>query len=319
MINAIEFDFSTKKEFEITIENIKAECDEGHYYWIYLDMDGISNFVNTLHRLCPNTPIDNEFLKGETRELLNFFHDSLHFKLFETYILNGELVSNPIHVILGKCFIATVYARDSMVVERMLDTYHDDFVNFSQSPGFLLFEIVDYITSTYQLAYRDLEEDIDKLQLNLFEKIDDEIFRKVAKTTQQLLDFRSALVSAREVIAILATRRSPFIRETTQPFLESKSSLLNRLSDDLSTQRAVISDTLNLYMGYVSHKTNSLINRLTIISLIFLPITFLVGVYGMNFDFMPELKWKYSYYVFWSVVFLIVTSSLLFFKLRKWI
>lgn len=319
MINAIELDFRGKKEYEISAENVKAECGDGNYYWIYLDSEGISTFLDILGRLCPNTPIDTEFLEADTRELLNFFHDSLHFKVFETYILDGKLLSHPLQVVMGKCFIATIFERESMVVERMLETYHDDFVNFSQSPGFLLFEIVDYITNTYQLAYRELEEEIEKLQLNLFEKIDDEIFHKVAKSTQRLLDFRSALVSAREVIAILASRRSPFISETTQPFLESKSSLLNRLTDDLSTQRAVISDTLNLYMGYVSHKTNSLINRLTIISMIFLPITFLVGVYGMNFDFMPELRWRYSYFLFWSVVFVIVTGSLLFFKLRKWI
>jgi magnesium transporter len=267
----------------------------------------------------PNTPIDNEFLKGDRRELLNFFHDSLHFRLFETCILDGNFVSNPIQVILGKCFIATIYEADSIVVERMIDTYHDDFVNFSQSPGFLLFEIVDYITNIYQLTYRELEKEIDKLQLNLFEKIEDEIFLKVAKSTQQLLDFRSALVSAREIISVLSTRKSPFIRETTQPFLESKSSLLNRLSDDLSTQRAVISDTLNLYLGYVSHKTNNLINRLTIISLIFLPITFIAGVYGMNFNYMPELDWKYSYFALWTIVILIVSSLLLLFKLKKWI
>jgi magnesium transporter len=319
MINAIEFDFGAKKEYEIKVENVKAECGEGHYYWIYLDAEGVGAFMDILELLCPNTPIDNEFLEGDTRELLNFFHDSLHFKVFEMYILDGRLASNPLQVIMGKSFIATIYERGSMVVESMLETYHDDFVDFSQSPGFLLFEIVDYITNTYQLAYRELEQEIEKLQLNLFEKIDDEIFQKVAMSTQRLLDFRSVLVSAREVIAILATRKSPFIRESTQPFLESKSSLLNRLTDDLSTQRAVISDTLNLYMGYVGHKTNSLINRLTIISMIFLPITFLVGVYGMNFDFMPELRWKYSYYLFWSVVFMIVTGSLLFFKRKKWI
>lgn len=319
MISAIEFDFSTKKESAVSMEKIKADCEEDHYYWINLDLEEIGKFMDILPRLCPNTLIDERFFKGDTRELINFFHDSLHFRLQETRIMNGELVSRPIHVILGKCFVATICGVDSMVVRGMLDTYRDDFINFSQSPGFLLFEIVDYITKTYQLTYRELEEEIDRLQLNLFEKIDDEIFRKVAESTQRLLNFRSALVSAREVIAILATRRSPFIRATTQPFLESKSSLLNRLSDDLSTQRAVISDTLSLYLGYVSHKTNSLINRLTLISLIFLPITFLVGVYGMNFEFIPELRWKYSYFVFWTVVFLIVTGSLFFFKRRRWI
>ena len=319
MLRVVEFDFSNRKDNAIPFENISTDCPEGYYYWINVDGQGVDDFITILQKFCPDTEINSEFLMGDLRELLNIFHNSLHFTLFETFFIDDDFVTVPVHVILGKCFLATVYERNSRVVNKMLETYHDDFINFSQSPGFLLFEITDYISNMYQHTYREFDEKIDKLQLKLFEKVDDGIFIRVANSTQQLLDFRTALVSAREIITVLSTRKSPFISETTQPFLERKGNLLARLSDDLSNLRAIISDTLNLYMGYVSYKTNNLINRLTIVSLIFLPITFLVGVYGMNFAHMPELNWEYSYLVFWLLVIFILTGLLLFFKYKKWI
>jgi len=319
MINVVEFDFTTKKDRVISFEDLKLDCRVGEYYWINLGKDRIEEFLQVFEKLCPGTPIDKDFLSNTSIEVLNLFQNSIHFTIFEPYFIESKLVSKPIQVILGKSFLATIVDGNSKVINNLHITYHNDFVEFSQSPGFLLFEIVDYASSMYQNTFRVFAEEIDRLQIKLFESVNDEIFMRVANLTQQLLDFRSMLVSAREIISVLATRKSPFISETTQPFLERKSTLLARLSDDLSTERAVISDIFNLYMGFVSYKTNNLINRLTIISLIFLPITFLVGIYGTNFSYIPELQWKYSYFVFWILMIVIVALLLWFFKRRKWI
>ncbi len=319
MINVVEFDFTTKKDRVIPFEDIKVDCAVGEYYWINLENDRIEEFLQVFEKFCPGTPIDKDFLTNTSIEVLNLYQNSIHFTLFEPFFIDGKFVSRPLQVILGKSFLATIYDSNSRVIDNLNTSYHNDFVEYSQSPGFLLFDIVDYASNMYQNTFRAFEEEIDRLQLKLFENINDEIFIRVANLTQQLLDFRSALVSAREIISVLATRKSPFISETTQPFLERKTSLLARLSDDLSTERAVISDTFNLYMGFVSYKTNNLINRLTIISLIFLPITFLVGIYGTNFSYIPELQWKYSYFVFWLLMIVIVALLLLFFKKKKWI
>ena len=94
---------------------------------------------------------------------------------------------------------------------------------------------------------------------------------------------------------------------------------LERLGNDLTTERDVLTDTLNLYMSMVSHRSSRLLKRLTTISILFLPLTFLCGVYGMNFQFMPELHWKYGYAGFWIVVAAIVSALLYLMRRFKWL
>jgi magnesium transporter len=86
---------------------------------------------------------------------------------------------------------------------------------------------------------------------------------------------------------------------------------------DLLVDRDVLSGTLSLYMSMVSHRTNEVMKRLTVVSVIFLPLTFLVGVYGMNFDVLPELHWHYGYAYFWLVVVAIVGSLLWFLRRQR--
>ncbi|MGY8961546.1 MAG: CorA family divalent cation transporter, partial [Alphaproteobacteria bacterium] len=137
--------------------------------------------------------------------------------------------------------------------------------------------------------------------------------------TRSLLDYRNAVVTARETIYELATRRSPFVSESTQPFLDRQTDSLERLAVDAATERTVLSEVLNLYMGIVSHRTNRVVDRLTIVSLIFLPLNFLAAVYGMNFEIMPELQWQYGYFIFWGVACTLVASLIFVIKRRRWI
>jgi magnesium transporter len=130
------------------------------------------------------------------------------------------------------------------------------------------------------------------------------------------------LLASREVLSEISSRRSPFISESTQPFLERMASTLERLSADLTVERETLAETLNLYMGIVSHRTNRVVNRLTVISMVFLPLTFLCGVYGMNFNTdignMPELMWKHGYLAFWVVALIMTAALLLFMKRKRW-
>ena len=78
--------------------------------------------------------------------------------------------------------------------------------------------------------------------------------------------------------------------------------------------RELLSDSLNLYMSLMSHRTNEVMQRLTIVSVVFMPLTFIVGVYGMNFEILPELKWQYGYAYFWLLVLAVVSGLLLLMK-----
>jgi magnesium transporter len=136
--------------------------------------------------------------------------------------------------------------------------------------------------------------------------------------TRDLLSFRKIMMAAREVLHELASRRSPYVSEATQPFLEKMVDTLERLGADLTVERDILSETLNLYMSITSHRTNKIVSRLTVISVVFLPLTFLCGVYGMNFEVLPELGWRYSYLGFWLVVIAIAAGLLTYMKRRKW-
>ena len=85
---------------------------------------------------------------------------------------------------------------------------------------------------------------------------------------------------------------------------------VERVLQDLLVDRDILSESLNLYMSMVGHRTNRVMNRLTVVSVIFLPLTFLCGVYGMNFEVLPELRWQYGYHLFWAAVLVIVAGLL---------
>jgi len=162
------------------------------------------------------------------------------------------------------------------------------------------------------------------VQDSIFGKVDDRIFNRVAEVTHDLLQLRKNVLADRDVLLQLASRRSSFVNESTQPYLANMVGALDRVGNDLTVERETLAETLNLYLGIVSHRTNRIVNRLTMISAIFLPLTFLCGIYGMNFETdhywnMPELRSPYGYLIFWGLVALISAGSLTFIRLKRWL
>src|SRR4029079_4913306 len=107
------------------------------------------------------------------------------------------------------------------------------------------------------------------------------------------------LLPARTVLHDLGTRRTLFLSETTQQFLLNLVGTVEHVLQEVLVDREILSEALDLHMSLVAHRTNKVMNRLTVVSVIFLPLTFLCGVYGMNFHNVPELEWRYGYALFW--------------------
>ena len=125
------------------------------------------------------------------------------------------------------------------------------------------------------------------------------------------------VLPARSVLTDLSTRKSPFVSEATQPFLGNMVGTVERVLQDVLVDRDILSGALNNYMSMVAHQTNKTMSKLTVVSVVFLPLTFLCGVYGMNFDVIPELKWHYGYLGFWSMAAVIVVGLLYLMRRNK--
>lgn len=326
MITTIEFDFDARRERAIEPAGIRSALDRGLYCWIDMDCsicpekgDICARCRDCLQVLGVNEIARAEVLGPDREGRYDVYDDCLHFAVSEAKLVEGRLVTAHVDVVLGQQYLVMFRRRETDFVKSMRRTYREDFAKFAKSPGFLLYEIGDHLTEMYRRTLRDFQAVVEQVQLRLFTDVDDEIFRQVADLTQDILLFRKVVLASRELLHELASRRSPFVSETTQPFLENMAGALERLGGDLTTEREVLNETLNLYMGMVSHRTNKVVNRLTVISAIFLPLSFLCGVYGVNLKGVPEFEWDFGYAFFWGLCLTIASALLFYMHRRKWL
>jgi magnesium transporter len=315
MISVVAFDFREKREESITPGGVAAAADR--FCWV----DAESAGPEELAQVFADLGFPEEFARGAPRTEGVYDDTPGGLRLTFNEVTRGPagLTVAPVVVLIGDRGIVTVHAGASACVRRVRETYREDFARHSLSHGFLVFEIADRLVEGYREALLAVGGEVERLQLELFGPVDDAIFHRVADLTRQILLFRRTLLRGRELLHELATRRSRFIPDTTQPSLELLAGAADRLVGDLATERDAITDTLNLYMGMVGHRTSHRLKRLTTISVIFLPLTFLCGVYGMNFVEFPEVHWRYGYLFFWIAVLSIAGTILWLMKRHRWL
>jgi magnesium transporter len=119
--------------------------------------------------------------------------------------------------------------------------------------------------------------------------------------------------------SLLVYNEYELIHDNTKLYLRDAHDHANQVIDLLDSNREMITNLMDLYYSQMSNKMNNVMKVLTIISVIFMPLTFIVGVYGMNFEFMPELKWKYGYLTVWLVMGFTTIAMLFFFRFKKWL
>ncbi|WP_020683991.1 magnesium transporter CorA family protein [Marinobacterium rhizophilum] len=322
MTFAIEFDFNTKQERPVALEEIAAVPASGLYYWIDLEGEPKATARGFLERMNIDPLTLDLLFDDDTPPRFNVFSSCLHFMLKEARVVNDDWLTVPVQVVLGSHFMLTSHPARVEFLADIKQTYKEDFHEHSHSPGFLLFELADHLTQGYRLTLNGISEMIEGVQAQILGEAGSEMFHEVNDLIRWLLEFRKIIIATREIVHELATRKSPFVSESTRPFLEKKGVLLDRLSTDVTTEREVLSESLNLFMGIVSYRTNRVVTKLTMVSMFFLPLSFLVGLYGMNFgspdSTMPELGWKYGYVFFWCVVATIVGSLVYWMRRNKW-
>ena len=187
--------------------------------------------------------------------------------------------------------------------------------------AFLLHQILDQVVDFYSPVLDDFDERIDKLEDDIFtlNRPNSEILGEIMSLKRSVLRLRR--ISGRQMDVLLRMSRGEFrlIRDDVRPFYRDVYDHLVRVVDLAENYRDLISGSLEAYLSVVSNRLNEIMKVLTIFSAVMLPLTFIAGVYGMNFDNMPELHSKYGYYAVWVIMAGVAVGMLLFFKRRGWI
>jgi magnesium transporter len=315
-LRAIEMDFATKIDREIAPADVAAAVKAGKFVWIdveALDEEATRERMREL-ALCPAELVDRA-LGGAPGTQLSRYESCLHLVLTACQLEGSGLVLSRVDVAIGENVLVTLHRGEPEFLAAVRASYRADFQQHAKSPSFLVYELWDHLLESYHEVQKRFAERVELVQTELVREADDQVFQRVSEVGAGLLHFRKVLLPARAVLGELSTRRSIYVSEATQPYLANMVGTVERVLQDLLVDREILAESLNLHMSIVGHRTNRIMNRLTVMSVIFLPLTFMCGIYGMNFDVLPELHWEYGYLAFWAVVVLVVAGSIYY--LRK--
>jgi magnesium transporter len=186
-------------------------------------------------------------------------------------------------------------------------------------PDYLAYALIDDIVDNYFIVMEKIEERVEELEEELVVSATRESVWKINRLKKDMIFLRKAVWPLREVITGLERAESPLIKESTHIYLRDVYDHTIQVIDTLETLRDMVSGMLDIYLSSLSYRMNEIMKVLTLIATIFIPLTFVAGVYGMNFRYMPELNWEYGYVAVWGVMIVMVVLMLFYFRKRQWI
>lgn len=189
----------------------------------------------------------------------------------------------------------------------------------SQGPDYLAYALLDVIVDQFFVALEDLGEAIEFIDEELVRRPGPALLRQIHTFKRQMMYLHKAVWPVREIVGTFERCGSKFCSPETVPYLRDAYDHIIQVIDTVETYRDLISGMLDIYLSSISYRLNEVMKVLTIISTLFIPLTFIVGVYGMNFDYIPELRWHYGYYGVWSIMILVILGMMKYFRSKKWI
>ena len=211
--------------------------------------------------------------------------------------------AEQISFILGKNYVISLQEGNADIFEPVrsrLRSAHGRIRGLG--PDYLLYALMDTVVDHYFSVLEVLGERIEVLEDELLTDHAQETLPRMHRLRRELLSLKKMVWPLREVISAMLRSETGLIRQTTQFYIRDLYDHIIQVVDTLENYRELASGLLEIYLSSVSNRMNEVMKVLTIIATIFIPITFIAGVYGMNFEFMPELKWRWGYAMVWGVM-----------------
>lgn len=302
-----------------------------HVLW--LDVDGIheATVVATLGQQFRLHPLLLEdVMNTEQKPKVEFYDDDrvsspviyVTMKMLRLNARQHEIDAEHISLVLGPSFLL------SFQEERTTDIFTPVLERIKASagktrrngPDYLLYSLMDLIVDNYFVVVEAIGEKLDNVEDRIVQELAGRETLSMLYALKREITFLRRYVSPlREMISSLLREESALIQEHTDPFLRDLADHVNQIVDTLDTYRELIPGLLDVYLSSTSNRMNSVMKTLTVMSSIFLPLTFIAGIYGMNFDNMPELHTRTGYFWTLGVMGSILVGMLVYFQRRGWL
>lgn len=287
----------------------------------WINLDGLN--LDTIEKLQAHFSLHSlliEDVLNDQRPKAEEFDDYLFFTLKMLYRINDtDIDYEQISFVLGRNFLISFQEKEGDLFDGFRERIRLDQGKVRKKEAdYLMYRLIDIIVDNYYNVLDRIGDMIEETEDSVYDNPTNETFHRIQLLKKELIYLRKALYPLREALGKVVKGESDFICDETLRYFADVYDHVAHLIDSLDTYKDLTSSLLDIHINAMNTRMNEVMKVLTVISTIFMPLTFVVGVYGMNFDFMPELQWKYGYFSVWGIMIVIVITMLAFFRRKKW-
>ena len=303
------------------VDEILSKCDRNRKNWI--NIDGLSN-RSLIGKVADTFDLHHLIIE----DIMNVDHqpktDELEGHLFLTmkmfYRFDEEKIDyEHISFVLGKNYLLSFQEKEGDIFSGIRTRIkQDNGIIRKRGTDYLLYRLVDTIVDSYYSVLEKIGEQVEAIEENISKNPSVEDFQQIQKIRKEFIYLRRVVYPLREAINKIVKNESGYIDENNEKYFADVYDHVIHLIDSLDTYKDLTSTMMDLYMNTINYKMNEVMKLLTIITTIFIPLSFIAGIYGMNFDNMPELRWEHGYFVILGLMGVMFILMILYFRYKKW-
>jgi len=319
-IRITDYNSDNMQEYSVKQLNELTSVKDGYIRWIDIDNGVDKELRNQLESIYNIHPVVlTSIWEKNKRPKLEDYEDFLFVNATMIHRDNGTLVTEAINIIVKDNYVISIGNMDGDVFDdlrKRIRTIGSHIRKFGND--YLLYSILDSITDVYFDLLYELEEKIDKLEEEIIENASNDNLTKIRELKSDILLISKSIIPFKESRSLLISEPSQYITDATLPYMKDVYNHISEAIEMVENCREMVVGLMELFYTTASNNLNKIIKVLTIISTIFIPLTFIVGLYGMNFKYMPEYGFKWSYPILWVIMLAITVFMIFYFKKKKW-
>ncbi len=319
------FDYNGTEVDEEVVTDLNAyhkDIDEKTVTWVNVNGLGNTKILNDVAVKYDLHPLVMEDVANiGQRPKLDEYPDQM-FVVFKMLYYDTENKLNIEHIslIVGKSYVVMLQEYDGDVFDGVRDRLrHSKGRVRDLGADYLMYALMDAVIDNYFLIIETLSNKIEELEEQIYNNTSENFSQEIQQLKKEVIQVRRSIFPLREVINKLEKVDNTLILKKTQVFIRDLYDHTIQVIETVEVYRDTITGLMDMNSTNISNRMNEVMKVLTIIATIFIPMTFLAGIYGMNFDYIPELKMENGYFYFWGAMVAIFVASLIYFKRKKWL
>lgn len=306
---------------DIALEDIESFDQEGHYYW--LNVHGLHEpdiIASICRRLKVHNLVIQDLLDVNQRPKFQVFEDFSLLIIKSTVPTDEGVLMEQIGFIFGERFLVSFQERKGDHFEHLrLRIREGRGIIRERGSDFLLYTMIEAILDNYFKTLEEIDQEVASIDfVNADSDPEPALLGKIEANKRFVHLIKKAILPVKEFTLMVEREASPFIEARHLKYFYEIKDLCLTLLDTCEAISASLEGSTNLFFYVQGHRMNQVMKTLTVVATIFIPLTFIAGIYGMNFEYMPELSWQHGYAAVWALMVLIVGAMVIYIRQRRW-